>query len=59
MDQKKLNDAVDKIRDKTTDALVALYQSGPHGFSEEFYEAVRRVLRVRGVLDLSAYVPET
>jgi hypothetical protein len=56
MDQKKIDDAIDTLRDETTGGLVALSKKGPQGHDEEYLEAIRRMLFVRGVSDPATHV---
>lgn len=57
MDQKKINAAIDSIGNQPTEELVALYTNSTQGQGEEFREAIRRILAVRGVPDPTAYRP--
>jgi predicted nucleic acid-binding Zn ribbon protein len=57
MDQKKLNAAIDRIGSESTEELVALYEDGGDGQTDEFREAIRRILAVRGVPDPTGYRP--
>jgi hypothetical protein len=56
MDQHKIDDAIDTLRDETIRGLVALYRRGPRGHDEEYLEAIRRMLFARGVSDPATYV---
>lgn len=56
MDQNKIDDAINRLRDEATSGLVSLYRKGPQGHDEEYLEAIRRMLFARGVSDPTTYV---
>lgn len=51
MDQNKVIEIIDSISSDSTEHLVALYKNNGPGHPEEFFEAIRRTLVVRGAIN--------